>query len=264
MAQWAAVRSRREFDGALVLFQLGSFFEAFHDDARVLASTLSIALTARGGSGGGGVAMAGIPVHTSPAFIARLVRAGLRVVLCEQQQPPPPPPPRAGAAASAVASSGSALIRRTVTRIVTRGTLLDDDVLSPRSRNLLAALAFDGAGRAGVAWVDVSDGAFFVDALPLDALPSALAAHAPVELLLASTGAALLASAGGRMVTCAPLQSIAIGAPPAPRTGRLKIRYSALLFLSCAISPRDLRAALTGLSMTCYAEPRALAEKCVR
>ena len=50
----------------------------------------------------------------------------------------------------------------------------------------------------------------------------------------------------------------------APRTGRLKIRYSALLFLSCAISPRDLRAALTGLSMTCYAEPRALAEKCVR
>jgi DNA mismatch repair ATPase MutS len=199
-----------------VLFQLGSFFEAFHDDARVLASTLSIALTARGGSGGGGgVAMAGIPVHTSPAYIARLVRAGLRVVLCEQQQPPPPQRPGAVAPAAA-AGSGNALIRRAVTRIVTRGTLLDDDVLSPRSRNLLAALAFDGAGRAGVAWVDVSDGAFFVDALPLDALPSALAAHAPVELLLASSGAALLASADGSVGAAAGIEAVVAARAGAP------------------------------------------------
>ena len=126
---------------ALLLFRLGDFFELFYEDARIAAQVLGITLTSRA-KGDDRVPMAGVPHHAAKGYIARLVAAGHKVAICDQMEVPGP---------------GTKLVKREIVRLVTPGTLVDDDALDARAPLWLASVAFDGE-RAALALLDASTG----------------------------------------------------------------------------------------------------------
>src|SRR5262249_27520281 len=133
---------------ALLFFRMGDFYELFFEDAERAAAALNIALTRRGQHKGEEIKMAGVPVHAVDGYLAKLIRAGFRVAVCEQMEDP----------AEAKKRGSKSIVRREVVRVVTPGTLTEDALLEARAANLLAAIAFDGAA-AALAWADVSTGA---------------------------------------------------------------------------------------------------------
>src|SRR5262245_496055 len=136
---------KRRYPDCLLLFRLGDFYEAFHEDAAVAARTLDIALTSRQ-KGEGAIPMAGVPHHALDVYLARLVRAGLKVAICDQVEAAP--------------AKGRSLIRREVVRLVTPGTVTEGGLLEGRLNNFLAAL-WRGPDHLGVALVDVSTADFW-------------------------------------------------------------------------------------------------------
>ncbi len=167
MRQYLDVKA--QVPDAILLFRLGDFYEMFFDDAVVASSLLDITLTSRS-KGDDRVPMCGVPYHAARGYIARLVSAGRKVAVCDQ-----------------IADGGNAkLFRREITRIVTPGMVLDDELLDPREGRWLAAAASEG-GRLAVAFLDISTGHLKV----AETGPSAQAAieelcrHAPSEILLA-------------------------------------------------------------------------------
>ena len=173
MAQYLAIKAEVG-DGALLFYRMGDFYELFFDDAVRAAETLDIALTKRGKHAGAAIPMCGVPVHSSEAYLARLIRAGHRVAVCEQTEDP----------AEAKKRGSKSVVRREVVRLVTPGTLFEDTLLEAGDANLLAALVVGHAGDAALAWADVSDGQFHTCALEPGALEAELAALRPSELLL--------------------------------------------------------------------------------
>jgi DNA mismatch repair protein MutS len=161
------LRVKAEHPDALLFFRMGDFFELFYDDARTAARVLGIALTSRD-KGANAVPMAGVPARTAPTYLQRLVRAGFRVAICDQVEEPGP---------------GRELIRREVVRIVTAGTIMEEEILDKGAPNYLAAAVGDGA-RFGLAWVDLSTGRFLVEDLDPGSLADEVARIAPAELLL--------------------------------------------------------------------------------
>ena len=133
---------KRRYPDYLLLFRLGDFYEAFHEDAAVAARTLDITLTARQK-----IPMAGVPHHALDVYLARLVRAGLKVAICDQVETGP--------------VKGRQLIRREVVRLVTPGTVTATGLLDGRLNNFLAAL-WRGPDHLGVALVDVTTADFWV------------------------------------------------------------------------------------------------------
>lgn len=167
MRQYRELKQR--YPDFLLLFRLGDFYETFFEDAELGARLLQIALTARQGA-----PMAGIPHHAAEAYIARLVRAGQKVAVCEQMEPP---------------GRGKKLLRREVVRLITPGTLTDTAYLPSAANNFLLALAGgEGGGRGplGVALVDVSTGDFWVgeDGAGEDGVLGAALVRAPSEVLI--------------------------------------------------------------------------------
>ncbi len=152
MAQYLALK--REYPDALLFFQMGDFFELFFDDAAAAAGALDIALTRRGKHLGQDIPMCGVPVHSYESYLARLIRKGFKVAICEQLENP----------AAAKKRGAKATLKRDVTRVVTPGTLTEDALLDSRRNNFIAALA-EAEGGSALAWLDVSTGAFFVEAL---------------------------------------------------------------------------------------------------
>ena len=133
----------------LLLYRMGDFYELFFDDAITAAGVLDIALTHRGRHQGKDVPMCGVPVHARDAYIARLVRRGCRVAVCEQMETP----------AEARKRSRNALVRREVVRIITPGTLVEEELLpSHRSNTLLAVWGTPETPELGLAWADISTG----------------------------------------------------------------------------------------------------------
>src|ERR1700709_2518307 len=122
---------------ALVFFRMGDFYELFFDDAQKAATALGIQLTARGVHGGEPIPMAGGPVHAAEAYLAKLIRAGFKVAVCEQIED----------AAEAKKRPGKSIVRRDVVRVVTPGTLTEDGLLDARGAHRLAA--GPGPGRHG-------------------------------------------------------------------------------------------------------------------
>ena len=171
MRQFA--RFKHEHPGYVLFFRMGDFYELFYDDAVVAARTLGITLTRRTE----GIPMAGVPFHSVEGYLKRMIAAGHRVAICEQVED---------------AKAAKGVVKRDVTRLVTAGTLTDDALLDGRRGNYLAALAFGdarrgGAGRAGLAWCDLSTGR--IEALTADE-PEAfdeLARLDPAELLVPET-----------------------------------------------------------------------------
>ncbi len=171
MAQYFEIKSA--YPGALLFFRMGDFFELFFDDAVAAAAALDIALTKRGRHDGADIPMCGVPVHTAEAYLARLIRAGFKVAICEQVEDP--------AAARKRGAKGP--IRRAVVRVVTAGTVTEDGLLDARRHNYLAGIA-EAGGELGLAWLDLSTGDFALAPTCEDALGGDLARIAPGEILL--------------------------------------------------------------------------------
>src|SRR5487761_45518 len=145
MAQYLEIQ--RAHPDCLLFYRMGDFYELFFDDAVQAARALDITLTKRGKHDGEDIPMCGVPVHAAEAYLARLIRQGFRVAVCEQIEDP----------AEAKKRGAKSPVRRAVVRIVTPGTLTEDTLLDARRHNYLAALG--GAGRGlGLAWLDLSTG----------------------------------------------------------------------------------------------------------
>ena len=149
MAQYLALKA--EAGDCLLFYRMGDFFELFFEDAKAAAQTLDIALTSRGEHGGTPIPMCGVPVHSSEAYLARLIRAGHRVAIAEQTESP------AEAKALAKERGGKTLVNRAIVRFVTAGTLTEESLLDSRRANILAAIG-EAGGSLAVAAVDISTG----------------------------------------------------------------------------------------------------------
>ena len=152
MAQYLAVK--RAHPDHLLFYRMGDFYELFFEDAVRAAAALAIALTKRGKHDGGDIPMCGVPVHAAEGYLAKLIRQGFKVAVCEQIEDP----------AEAKKRGAKSVVRRDVVRIVTPGTLTEETLLDARSHNYLAAIA-DVGGGLGLAWVDISTGDFAVQPL---------------------------------------------------------------------------------------------------
>ncbi|HEX3882578.1 MAG TPA: DNA mismatch repair protein MutS [Stellaceae bacterium] len=159
--------------GCLLFFRMGDFYELFFDDAVAAAPALDIALTKRGRHEGADIPMCGVPVHTAETYMARLIRAGFKVAMCEQVEDP----------ATQKARGAKGPLRRAVVRVVTAGTLTEDGLLDARRHNYLAGIA-EAAGELGLAWLDLSTGAFSLAPTTEAALGADLARLAPGEILI--------------------------------------------------------------------------------
>jgi len=174
MAQYLEIAAAHP--GHLLFYRMGDFYELFFDDAVKAAAALDIALTKRGKHQGADIAMCGVPVHAADAYLARLIRKGFKVAICEQVEDPK----------EAKKRGAKAVVRREVIRLVTPGTLTEDALLDARSANHLAALA-RAEGRYALAFTDMSDGSFQVCSVAEGALAHALARVQPAELLVSDT-----------------------------------------------------------------------------
>jgi DNA mismatch repair protein MutS len=144
MQQYHAIKSR--YPHALLLFRLGDFYELFYEDAIIAARELQITLTSRNREKGQPIPMCGVPYHAADGYLARLIRAGFKVAICEQMEQPGP---------------GKKLVRREVSRVITPGTATDVAVLDARENNFLAATSHNVAqSTIGLALVDLSTGEF--------------------------------------------------------------------------------------------------------
>src|SRR5262249_18459456 len=162
MEQYREAKERHP--GMLLFFRNGDFYELFEEDAEVGARLLGIALTRRDKE----IPMAGVPHHALDRYLAKLLQAGHRVAICEQME-------------EASQVKGRPL-RREITRIVTPGTLTEDNLLDPRRSNHLAALVPRG-GVIGLAWVELSAGQFLAADVSWQQLADELGRLAPSECL---------------------------------------------------------------------------------
>ncbi|MDD3088930.1 MAG: DNA mismatch repair protein MutS, partial [Candidatus Omnitrophica bacterium] len=137
---------KRENKDAILFFRLGDFYEMFFDDAKEATRILHITLTAREAGKGNKVPMCGIPFHAADNYIARLVKHGKKVAICEQMEEPSP---------------GKKLVRREITRIITPGTFIADEILDSTINNYILSLA-PRDGIFGLAYADLSTGEFRV------------------------------------------------------------------------------------------------------
>jgi DNA mismatch repair protein MutS len=173
------LRIKAQHADALLFYRMGDFYELFFDDARRGATLLDITLTARGQSAGEPIPMAGVPVHAVDGYLAKLVRKGVSVAICEQLGDP---------------AKSKGPVERQVVRVVTPGTVTDAALLDERRETLLAAVAVDGS-RFGLAWLDLAAGRFTVMQNEGDvALAAELERLKPAELLVAEGPASLPAA----------------------------------------------------------------------
>ncbi len=172
MQQYHAIKTR--YPHALLLFRLGDFYELFHEDAIIAARELQITLTSRNREKGQPIPMCGVPYHAAEGYIARLIRAGFKIAICDQMEQPGP---------------GKKLVRREVVRVITPGTATEAAVLDARENNFLAAVSRHSSGSpVGLAFVDLSTGEFqateFSGPSADDDLRDELQLHRPRETLL--------------------------------------------------------------------------------
>ena len=161
------LKIKHSFPDAIVLFRMGDFYETFDEDARVAAMDLEITLTSRSMGKDVRVPMAGVPAHAMENYLARLVRKGHKVAICEQLT-------------DSAASKG--LVDRGVVRVVTPGTVLESSLLDQNTNNYLASVVIEGES-AGLAYVDVTTGEFAAAQLDRSQLPPELERIAASEVL---------------------------------------------------------------------------------
>ena len=165
MQQYRRIRNELPPD-TLLFFRMGDFYEMFFDDAKIAAGILDIALTKRQGT-----PMCGVPYHSSDNYLSRLIRAGKKVAICEQMENP---------------AQAKGIVRREVTRVVTPGTVLEDQVLDSRRNNYLAGLYGSPRGY-GMALIDLSTGVYWMEeAESAGVIRENIARYQPSECIIPS------------------------------------------------------------------------------
>ncbi|MBT4770325.1 MAG: DNA mismatch repair protein MutS [Rhodospirillaceae bacterium] len=182
MAQFLEIKAQHP--DCLLFYRMGDFYELFLDDAVAAAGALDITLTKRGKHQGEDIPMCGVPVHAAEAYLSRLIRKGFRVAVAEQVEDPK----------EAKKRGGKTLVKRDVVRVLTPGTLTEDNLLDARAHNYLAAIGCAGTA-LGLGWLDISTGEFQLqkispatsaakDGGELAAVAAALARLSPSEILV--------------------------------------------------------------------------------
>lgn len=171
MAQYRAIKAQHQ--DCLVFFRLGDFYELFFEDAIKAARVLDIALTRRGQMNGQDVPMCGVPAHSYENYLAKLIKNGFRVAICEQKESPD----------EAKKRGSKAIVTREVIRIVTPGTILEDSLLDAKAANYLACLTNAG-DEIGLAWLDLASGLPHAQNLSLTEVSGALARIDASEILV--------------------------------------------------------------------------------
>src|SRR5271169_4784349 len=170
MRQYAAIK--KEHPNALLFFRLGDFYELFFDDAILAARELQITLTSRNKEKGVAIPMCGVPYHAAESYIAKLIRRGFKVAVCEQVEDP---------------RLAKGIVKREVIRVVTPGTVLDSNLLDAKDNNYLASI-FPAKEGFGLSFLDISTGDFFLaevqGAHNVTELDTMLARFAPREIVL--------------------------------------------------------------------------------
>ena len=183
------LRMKAQYPDTLLFYRMGDFYELFYEDARRAAALLDITLTSRGQSAGQPIPMAGVPAHSVEAYLARLVRKGESVAICEQLGDP---------------AKSKGPVERQVVRVVTPGTVTDAALLEERRDTLLAALSRDGE-RFGLAWLDLAAGRFTLTESAGDqGLAAELERLKPAELLVAEDAARLAPVRAGTVLRTRP------------------------------------------------------------
>lgn len=176
MAQFLVLKQANP--GSLLFFRMGDFYELFFEDAEIAANALGIALTKRGKHLGEDIPMCGVPVHAADAYLQKLIRMGHRVAVCEQMEDP----------SEARKRGSKAVVKRDVVRLVTPGTLTEDNLLESRSHNFLVSVARSKAtGEMAVAWADISSGQLGVMPTAPGRLASDLTRLDPREIIAADS-----------------------------------------------------------------------------
>ncbi len=158
--------AKRQHPGGILLFRLGDFYEIFFEDALTAAPIMGVTLTSRPLGKSGRAPMCGVPHHAWQSYVGKLLRAGHKVVICDQVEAP----------------SGKAVVKRDITRVLTPGTVVEDAYLEPARANYLVA-AWTRGGEAGLAACDVSTGELLLCQMPGERLTAELERLAPSELL---------------------------------------------------------------------------------
>src|SRR5580704_19182142 len=163
------LRLKAQYPDVLLFYRMGDFYELFFEDARRAAALLDITLTSRGQSAGQPIPMAGVPAHAAEGYLARLVRKGESVAVCEQMGDP---------------AKSKGPVDRQVVRVVTPGTVTDAALLDDRRETLLAAVTQEGEN-FGLAWLDLAGGRFtLLDSSGHQTLTAELERLRPAELLV--------------------------------------------------------------------------------
>ena len=179
MQQYLGLKA--EHPDVLLFYRMGDFYELFYDDARKATKLIDISLTSRGKSAGEPIPMAGVPYHAVEGYLARLVRLGESVAICEQIGDP---------------ATSKGPVERQVVRVITPGTLTDEALLDAKRANYLAAIHSDGKA-TGIAWLDLASGHFSVMQLERDdELQGELERLKPAEVLVAEDAAAAFLAGG--------------------------------------------------------------------
>jgi DNA mismatch repair protein MutS len=189
------LRIKAEHPGTLVFYRMGDFYELFFDDAEKAARLLDLTLTQRGASAGNPIKMAGVPHHAVEQYLAKLVKLGESVAICEQIGDP---------------ATSKGPVERKVVRVVTPGTLTDAALLSDKSDVYLLALA-PGHNKRGVvtnvglAWLNLASGALRLAEVVPDQVGAALERIRPAEILVADTPSGFAPSMAAGALTRVPV-----------------------------------------------------------
>ena len=172
MAQYLEIKAANP--DSLLFYRMGDFYELFFDDAETASRALGITLTKRGKHRGSDIAMCGVPYHASDQYLQKLIKLGHRVAVCEQTESP----------VEAKKRGPKSVVRREVVRLVTPGTLTEDNLLDSKQHNFLACLVrIRASNDMAISWVDISTGEFSVTTTDAERLSAELARLSPKEII---------------------------------------------------------------------------------
>lgn len=184
MAQYWQVKADHPHD--LLFYRMGDFYELFHEDALVASKILGIALTRRGKTEGEDIPMCGVPFHSAETYIAKLIKKGHKVAICEQMESPE----------EARKRGAKGPLRRGVVRVITPGTLMEENLLPANRNNYLACLSLMNESNSkkdvfspkksvfGIALIDISTGEFLIESVDKNMLGATLARFLPSEIIV--------------------------------------------------------------------------------
>ena len=167
LKQYFKVKS--DYEDSILLFRMGDFYETFYKDAEIASSVLNIALTSRTYGKGNRVPLAGIPVKAADNYITKLIKAGLKVAICEQLEHP---------------TLSKGIVKRGVVEVITPGTVTNPNILDSGKNTFLSAIKLDGKGNIGLSYCDLSTGDFYVEELGNQEIIDELKRIEPSELLV--------------------------------------------------------------------------------